>query len=444
MPLRLTRRSVLRGTGGVAVGLPFLSAMLQPLRSHADDSIPQRLVVFFTGNGTIPEAWTPTGSETDFTLSPILSPLENHRDNLLILKGIDMRSALEFPGGSNGHDVGTGHCLTPYSIMEGPSGVGEFGHLWDGSAGGQSFDQYVAEQMGAEHAFPSLVYGVQCDLAMAIPSRISWKQPFEPVRPMQEPALAFARVFGGADDLQSMERNRAQKLFVVDAVLEDYNRLHGRVGTEDKLRLEAHIESLYEVEQSIERLTLGACDLPDVPSTVTTDLIEIGQLNLEMMVAALRCDVTPVVVHQWGCGQSYRAFTNLGQEEGHHTLSHEPLTDAESVASLTDINIWYAERYAELLDKMQAVEEADGQSLLDHSVVMWVNELGNGYTHSPADVPYVLAGKANGRLNTGRFLQFDGASHGELFAAVGQALGLELQRFGMEEVFDAPLTTLLV
>ena len=443
MPTRLSRRAVLRGAGGVAVGLPFLSAMLSPLRSHADGSISKRLVIFFTSNGTIPEAWTPTGGETDFQLSPILSPLAEHREELLILKGIDMRSALEFPGGSNGHDVGTGHCLTPYPILQGPSGVGEFGHLWDGSAGGQSFDQYVAERLGANHAFSSLVYGVQSDIAMAIPARISWKQPFDPVRPMQEPSLSYARVFGsGVEDVETMERTRAQRLSVVDSVLEEYNRLYSRVGSEDRQRLEAHIEALYDVEQSIERLNLGTCDLPEV--TNTTSLLEIGQLNLNMMVAALSCDVTPVVVHQWGCGQSYRAFTHLNQEEGHHSLSHEPLTDVDAVEKLTAINTWYAGQFADLLSKMKGIETGDGQNLLDHSVVMWVNELGNGYSHSPADVPYVLAGGANGALNTGRFLRYENASHGELFAAVGQALGLDTQSFGMEEVFNAPLTNILI
>ena len=73
MPSRLSRRAVLRGAGGIAVGLPFLSAMLSPLRSHADGTITKRLIVFFTSNGTIPEAWTPTGGETDFQFSPILS-----------------------------------------------------------------------------------------------------------------------------------------------------------------------------------------------------------------------------------------------------------------------------------------------------------------------------------------------------------------------------------
>ena len=442
MPRPLSRRAVLRGAGGITVGLPFLSAMLRPLTSHADGLIQKRLIVFFTPNGTIPDAWRPTGGERDFTLSTILSPLERHREEILVLGGIDMRSALEFPGGSNGHDTGTGHSLTPWSLIPGESGVGEFGHLWDGSAGGQSFDQYVAERLGVSHPYPSLVWGVSCDIAQAIPSRISWKAPFEPVRPMQEPAAAFDRVFGtGVDDVDTLELNRAQRLFVVDSVLEDYLGLRARVGSEDQQRLDAHLESLYELQRTVERLDLGSCTLPD--RVDSEGLLEIGQANLAMMVAAASCDLSPVLVHQWGSGQSARTFTELAQSETHHSLSHAPLTDADAVAQLVSINQWYAERFSELLDRLAGLEAGDGTSVLDHSAVLWCNELGNGYIHEAADVPYVLAGRCGGAIDPGRYLQFEGRGHGELFAGIGQALGLETEIFGMPEVFGTAMTEIL-
>lgn len=442
MPRPLSRRAMLRGAGGVAVGLPFLSAMLRPLRSHASEEVEKRLIVFFTSNGTIPDAWRPTGGETDFELSTILSPLERFRSQLLVLDGIDMRSALEYPGGGNGHDVGTGHSLTPYPILEGPSGAGEFGHYWDGSAGGQSFDQYVADQLGGEHPFRSLVWGVDCDIAMAIPARISWRAPFEAVRPMQEPGLAYDRIFGpGLADAATQARVKAQRLSVVDAVLADYHRLHARVGSEDRHRLDAHLEALYEVEQTIARLDLASCEVPE--RVDSSEAGAVAEANLAMMVAAASCSLSPVLVHQWGSGQSARVFTELGQTDAHHSLSHEPLSDAEAVAQLTDINRWYAERFADLLDRLSSVENGDGGSLLDHSAVLWCNELGNGYIHDPSEVPYVLAGGCGGALSTGRFLQLPGRAHGELFAGIGQALGLETASFGMPEVFDSALTEIL-
>ena len=442
MPRPLSRRAVLRGAGGIAVGLPFLSAMLRPLRSHAASAVQPRLIVFFTPNGTVLESWRPTGGERDFALSPILAPLEPHRDDIIVLDGIDMRSALEIPGGSNGHDLGTGHCLTPWPLLPGPSGEGEFGHLWDGSAGGQSFDQFAAERLTTDHPFPSLVWGVQCDLAQAIPGRVSWTGPFAPVRPMQEPAAAFDRIFGtGLTDATDVETARAQQLLVVDAVLEDYRRLRATVGAEDRQRLDAHLDGLYELETTVERLDLGGCALPDRVNSV--DLGEIGQANLEMMLAAARCELAPVLVHQWASGQSTRVFTELGQSNHHHNLSHEPPSDAASATQLVAINRWYAERFAELLTRLKGTEAGDGASLLDHSLVLWCNELSEGASHSHRNIPYVMAGKAGGALDTGRYLQLGGRAHGELLAAMGQALGLGTRSFGAPEVFERALTEIL-
>ena len=158
--------------------------------------------------------------------------------------------------------MGTGHCLTPHTLIPGPSGVGEFGHLWDGSAGGQSFDQFVADQMGENHPFSSLVWGV-FDVAMAIPSRISWRAPFEPVQPMRRRPLPSTACSAPGCPMRHRWRKPARSAFVVDAVLSDYRRLQARVGMEDRARLDAHMSSLYDLERTVERLDLGSCNLPD-------------------------------------------------------------------------------------------------------------------------------------------------------------------------------------
>lgn len=438
----LSRRAVLRGAGA-AVALPFLGSMLAPLRSHAGPTIPKRLVVFFTPNGTIGDAWRPTGTTTDFALSEILAPLERHKARLNVLQGIDMVSAIENSGGSNGHDVGTGHALTPFPLQEGPSGVGEFGHLWDGSAGGTSFDQHVSNTLDADAAFQSLVFGVKCDIRQAIPSRISWRRPFEPVRPMQEPALAYDRIFGsGIEESESIARYRAQKLKVVDSVLADYHRLHRELGAEDQSRLDSHITSLREVERAIEGLEQrGDCSAPD--RVDSRDYRTVGRASLDMMVSALACDLTRVGVMQWTSGQGYTVADWLGIETGHHALSHDPPSNGTSRQALIDINHFFAGQMAELIDRMEAVDVGDGTSLMDHTVILWCNELGRGDTHTKTDIPYVLAGSAGGALKTGQYLTYDGAAHGELFTALANALGLPDTHFGVRDYCDGPLPGLL-
>lgn len=438
----LSRRTMLRGAGA-AVALPFLGSMLRPLQSHAGPDIPKRLVIFFTPNGTIPDAWRPSGGERDFRLSEILSPLERHRPKLNILEGIDMVSAIRNPGGSNGHDVGTGHALTPFPLQQGPSGVGEFGHLWDGSAGGTSFDQHVSNTLDAESTFKSLVFGVRCDIRQAIPSRISWRRPFEPIRPMQEPGIAYDRIFGaGVQESASIARYRAQKLKVVDSVLEDYHRLYGQLGSEDRQRMQSHLTSLREVEKAIEGLDQrGDCTAPERQES--SYFPTVGALSMDMMVSALACDLTRVGVLQWTSGQGGPSHQWLGVQRHHHSLSHESPSNSEARQELIDINNWYANQFAELLDRMERVDVGDGSSLLDHSLVLWCNELGEGYTHTKRDIPYVLAGSANGAIDTGRYLRFDGNAHGELFTAMANALDLPDTHFGVREYCDGPLPGLL-
>src|SRR5262245_45938154 len=111
----LNRRTFLRGLGGAAISLPFLNAMENKQVIAAP--FPKRLVIFFSANGTIPGNWTPAGGESDFTLGPILAPLEPHKQDLLILQGLDNEAAHHGPG--DGHQTGMGCMLTGIELLEG-------------------------------------------------------------------------------------------------------------------------------------------------------------------------------------------------------------------------------------------------------------------------------------------------------------------------------------
>src|SRR4051812_26726116 len=98
---RLSRRAVLRGAGGIAIALPWLEIMRQERSARAASPAAKRFVGVYTPGGTvhgngsnIPEQWSPTGSETNFKLSRILTPYEPVKSQLLVLDGIDMKSAI--------------------------------------------------------------------------------------------------------------------------------------------------------------------------------------------------------------------------------------------------------------------------------------------------------------------------------------------------------------
>ncbi|MCH9682647.1 MAG: DUF1552 domain-containing protein [Deltaproteobacteria bacterium] len=453
----LSRRTLLRGAGGIAIGLPLLDAMIG--RSHAGQEGPTpRFIVFFSANGTIAERWSPVGTFDDFVLDDpsdpnrILAPLEPHRDHLLVLEGLDMQSRQHGPGG-NGHDLGMGHMLTATDLVVGPSGVGEFSHLPDGTVGGPSIDQAIADVIGTETAFRSIEFGARAllDLDRQLTSRMCYRGSFEVLPPENDPRAAFDAFFTqlGADPAE-LAQLRARRHSVLDRVKEDFNQLDAKLGGNDRQKLEAHLQAIREIEQSLdaEGGPLAGCALPELPSlddnfdpNANDNYPLVGQLQMDLMTMALACDITRVSSLQWSTAQSGVRFTWLGQNDSHHSLSHEADNDADARAQLTAINHWYAEQFAYLLTKLEGQAEGEG-TLLDNTVVLWVNEQGNGDTHSRDEIPFVVAGNYDGRLQPGRWLQYDQRAHNDLYLSLLQTFGSNASTFGNPEVNGGPLTNL--
>src|SRR5262245_30312390 len=97
-----TRRQVLRLGGGGALLLPLLDVGVGRAASLAGPSA-KRFITHFVPNGVVPQEWWPDGSENDFRLRQILQPLESHKANLLVMKGIANAVAHNTPSQQDGH-----------------------------------------------------------------------------------------------------------------------------------------------------------------------------------------------------------------------------------------------------------------------------------------------------------------------------------------------------
>lgn len=454
----LSRRTVLRGAGGVAIALPMLEAMLpRTTRAGGTAGFPSRFVVVFSPNGTIAERWTPVGTPAQYSfvdpaapeVTRILAPLEPHKADLVVLEGLAMRSRDHGPGG-NGHDMGMGHMLTATVLQEGPSGQGEFSHLPDGTAGGPSIDQAIADVIAGTTPYRSLEFGVDSylDLARQVTSRMCYRGPFEVLPPENDPRAAFDRLFLELDaDPAEVAALRAKRRSVLDKVMDDFDRLNGRLGGSDRAKLEAHLDAVRELEVSLagDHGLLAGCGIPPVPEALdigaNDNFPALGRAQMDLMVMALACDLTRVASLQWSVAQSGVRFSWLGVGEGHHGMSHEADDDPAIREQLVAINHWYGEQFAYLVAAMKQVDEIDG-TLLDHSGVLWVNEQGNGDVHSPDDIPFVLAGSASGAIETGRWLQLGGRAHNDLYVSLLRAYGADVETFGLAEVCAGPLAEL--
>jgi hypothetical protein len=442
----VSRRTVLRGAFGAAVGLPWLASLDGRRAGAAATAIPTRFVVMFSPDGTLPPQWTPTGTETDFVLSPILSPLAAHQADLVVVHGVDQRGA-----GGDGHQTGIGGMLTGQSLNPGPF-AGGGGSAPAGWANGQSVDQRIAEVLGTTTSQRSLELGVQVGAADNW-GRMCYRAANQPLPPEEDPAQVYANVFADLHaDPAALAALRQRRKSILDTVGAQYTRIAQRLASDDQARLDEHLTAVREIEQ---RLTTpftppsAACHDPAVPAPATTandDFPAIGALQMDLLVMALACDVTRVASLMWSRSVSQVRFTWLDTPipEGHHDLSHRGDDDLAAVDKLTRINQWYATQLATLITKLKAVPQADGSTLLDHTLILWCNELAKGNTHSRVDAPYVLAGSAGGALRTGRYLSYDGdVPHNNLLVSILNAMGIPDTTFGRPDWCTGPLPNLL-
>jgi hypothetical protein len=436
-PVKFSRRSALHAVVAGAVGLPWLEAF-SPKTARAAAALPKRFVAMFSPNGTIRDQWLPTGTETSFTLSPILTPLEAHKSDLVVVSGVDQKGA-----GGDGHQNGIGGMLTGAGLLPGRfAGVGAPPAGWAESG---SVDQRLADVIGRGLPFRSIEFGVQTGAADNW-GRMVYRGRNRPLPPREDPARTFDDVFGAAVlDPAERERRRERRQSILDRVVADIGRLSGEVGAADRQRLEQHLTYLREVEARLVAQSQGiaACAVPARPVTPAPGpeaYGRTGDMQIDLLVLALACAQTRVATLQWSRSVSGVRFTWLGIDEGHHELSHLPDSDTLAQDKLARINTWYAERFESLITKLKSYSEGDG-TLFDQCLLLWCNELGKGNTHSRNDAPYVLAGSAGGALRTGRFLQYSGdVPHNNFLLSILHTFDVPDTTFGRPEWCTGPLT----
>ena len=428
----LSRRSVLRGVGTASIALPLLEIMGG---WDGPAPLPKRFVVFWTPNGTVLENWRPTGSENQFTLSPILKALEPHQKDIVVLDGVDEISAYDGPG--DAHQKATGQGLTGTQLQE-----GDFKGADGTSAGwgnGISVDQAIANVVVAQTKFSSLEFGVNV-YGANVGSRISYRGPAQPIPPENDPVAGFTRMFDGfAADPDAALRRIAERKIVLDAVGADYQKLLPKVGAADRIKLQAHLDAVRDIEMRLgsEGVVGGACMKPELgqvpkPTEIANTPV-IGKLQMDLLAMALACDLTRVASIMWTNSATAKPFPWLDIPEGHHELAHRGDEDVDARMKLTKINTWYAEQFAYLVAKLKSMPEGEG-SVLDNTLILWVNEHQKGNNHDRDQIPYVMAGGCGGAVKTGRWLQVPGkVSHNDLFVGCMNAMGIPVKTFGNPE-----------
>ena len=452
---RLNRRDVLRGAGSIAIALPWLEAMSPSRGAQAAPAgtAAKRFIAVYQPGGAEQAKWRPSGSETNFTLSSILAPLESARQKLLVLNGINMDCA-----------VGEQHQAGIVGLLTGmPQGVaGNY-------VNGPSIDQVLAPLVSAGKARASIEVAVRWatgkshgllhpinSLTFANDGKAS------PIPPRIDPQEIFDSLFGGLNPDDGAAAARERKLSILDFVDRRYEALALRLGARDQARLQEHLTKIRELETGLQATGDGGasvCMLPERVDTADYDptsglnsaddgsitdstsdaaIPKVGKFMMDMLVMALACDLTGVVTMQWTDTEAKHTFPWLALSEHHHYYQHDGgfrSAECELIAN------WYAGQHAYLLQQLDAIDMG-GHTLLDESVVFFGSEISHPPTHTKTDMPFLLAGGGGG-LRGNRWLDFQGRSHNDLLSAIMNLFGDPSTSFGDPTYATSPITNLV-
>jgi uncharacterized protein DUF1552 len=459
----LSRRTLLRGLGGAAIALPWLEAMEDRRASAA--TVPPRLIMMFSANGSLFDRFVPnTDAAGNITsMKPMHAPLEPFKSKLLVLGGVDMMSCEKQSTNYGGKiDVGHGlsrrHMLTGMAAIEDGSG--------EGLPGGPSIDQAIAQQVGGTTKFRSIELGVQVVEAPMVSSAARTI-----VQPLNDPKKAFAMLFAGVDASGGVDpaaaRLQKRRRSVLDYVQADYTNLRGKVSAADAARLDTHLESIRQVERTLAiaaPTVSGTCAPPD-PSAwpadkskgnvagPNEDFVPIGYAQMDLLAAAIGCNLTRVATLQWGGTGVYAPYLGDTFKTDHHTLSHNDQSAPGSPIEV--IQNWYAKHFAYLLGKLDAMPEGNG-TVLDNTAVVWFSEIAQG-SHEHYDMPIVIAGGAGGAFKTGRYVNLNpgskhvvlnpswareppyGRTHNDLYLTFMNMMGAPATSFGDPQFCTGPI-----
>jgi hypothetical protein len=407
----LARRTFLKGTG-VAMALPFLESMVPAATALAQTAAnPQiRLGLCFMPHGSVMASFTPA-KEGALEMSPILTPLEPFKNQVVVVSNLEHAMAGPQGPGDNGGD----HTRCPAVYLN-----GVHPKRTDGADifAGVTIDQMAAEKIGQDTLLPSMELAIEdysglvgsCDVGFSCTymNTISWRTPTTPMPMEINPRVVFDRMFGdGATAKQRAQRINRQRS-ILDAVNDQIKRLQGGLGATDKNRIVEYTDTVREIERRIQisekQNSNSKLEVPTTPSGIPDDYIEHTHLMFDLMALAYQADITRIATFMMAREVSYRTFPKLGISEAFHPASHHQNVPAR-LEALAKINTHHVGLLAHFLERLKATPDGDG-NLLDHSLVLYGGAMSNSNVHNHGPLPVLVAGGAAGKMKGGRHVKY--------------------------------------
>jgi len=458
-----SRRAVLRGIGGTAVGLPILDVFSRPARAVA--AVGDFVIINVHCNGVMqlhtgrrePETFwprtagplTPASLAADLAAKRSVGELAEHADRLLIVKGI----TAPFPSNGDGHNGGDCQILTAQRHVNRP-------HPY---AFGESVDNRIAREKnpaGREPLVVRVVSGTKNIGAVSYRGRDDHRFGDD------NPQAVYDRMVGLGNAPPGLaEMVQKRRLSVNDLLRSELKRTLARadLSMDDRRRLDGHFTAIREIEGKLQGElapeTVGR--IKDVAAGAKYNSSEHVEatwtVQLELMAFGVASGYTKVAVLKMGSRtDNYRwSFPGYPAHPFHH-ISHRiesgggsgpPIPSAREQHHLVDR--LYLRKWKSFLDYLARWMTPAGP-LIDRGVAAWTNQIAVG-THGYHNLPWILAGRANGYFRTGHYVEESAERgtlnqlHNTLLGAVGvtKADGAPVDDFGASEGLKGRLTKLL-
>ena len=421
----ISRRHLLQKLGISGASLPFLSA-LPSLGAARPAAKRKRIIFMFSPNGTVPDKFWPA-RDGFLAQSPILAPLAPFQNQTVVLKGLSNRVG----GDGDRHMRGmscllTGARLHPGNIQGGSDSPA-------GWSSGISIDQEIKNFLQQNEAtrtrFGSLEVGVAVPDRADPWTRMSYAGSNQPLAPLNDPYQMLDKLYGQSKDRETYAS-------ILDSLGDDLKQVAGRLSSEDRTLLDQHLDLVRDLEK--EMAAAGQSDAlahPEPELDPNIELVndntpQLARMQIDLLVNAMANDMARIGTLQFmrSVGQARMRWLDI--DEGHHSLSHEPDKNKDAQAKLEKINLWFAQQLAYLARRLKETPEngRDG-TMLDHTTIVWVNELGKGNTHTLHDLPIVMVG-GQASDHPGFFEVPPKTPHNRLLMSLAHHMGHSLQSFG--------------
>lgn len=420
MSRRISRRTMLRGLGTVAIGLPFLAEMKSVRGGGANDGVPERLITVFFGLGLDP-SW-----QQDFD-GP-LEPFQPFAEQMAFC-------STSMDQGSEGG----AHCETATVVF-----VGERQQSVN-IAGGPSIDQLLRAQI--DPSAPVLVSGLWWRRGACDAQALRVYNPDGTARPpIKRPSEVFDQLFGSIlppdpdGDLEAQKRELRIRRSILDTVMEQYRSLRSDrsyLGAESKLKIEQHLNSIREIEMQLapsedildggggmceagerpvdppiadyDRFTYGTGT--GAPEIHWQDIQTVFGLHADLYALALRCDLVRYgnLMFESAGGHTnvegtYAALgdsTDFPGHSQHDSYFHD--NQPEHARLYQHFALSNVARFLDnLADPTQL--EGNGKTVLENATIVIGTEY--GWNHSKQNVFHAVAG-GGGRYRSGFFTDRD-------------------------------------